>query len=386
MKRAYQAMWRSSDSCRDILRPGENKTMPDVWNYKNLTHEAKPAVYPAGPPWGYSWGGAEHVVYRGRNGNVIELWFNRAGAWHSNDLTVATTGNGAAVRADIDPTGYAINGMQCVVFSSDDHIWRFSFDGSSWQKSDLTALSGAPVAGGDNRVVGYSWGNAEHVVYRDGQGIIIELRSDAPGVWTYNPIGAGISAPSAGSDPSVYVWGDAKHIVYVGGPTGNITELWKAGTGAWNVNDLTIASGGPISGVNLNGENYNPSGYSSGDAEHVVYVGADGNVHQLSFTGKGAWTWTNLSAASKDPNKPDGQPFGYFEGGAQHAVYLGIDNHIHEIWLDAKGSWNTNDLTVAAGFPTAPASDPMGYAWGGAEHVVYLGVEPGNDIHELWFT
>ena len=77
----------------------------------------------AGNPAGYMFDaqGTQHVVYRGSGSHVHELWWNSSG-WHQNDLTNAA---GGAPAAASDPAGYMFNAQntQHVVYrGSDNHI------------------------------------------------------------------------------------------------------------------------------------------------------------------------------------------------------------------------------------------------------------------------
>ena len=64
--------------------------------------------------------GTQHVVYRGTDGHIHELWWDNAG-WHHNDLTAAA-GAPASVS---DPAGYMFDaqGTQHVIYrGADSHI------------------------------------------------------------------------------------------------------------------------------------------------------------------------------------------------------------------------------------------------------------------------
>jgi hypothetical protein len=200
------------------------KPLTASWSANDLTSAAgAPAT--AGDPFGYTWSvdSTEHVVYRGADSHVHELWFN--GAWHHNDLTIAA---GGAPNAAGDPAGYTWDhdSTQHNVYRGlDGHIHELWFNGS-WHHNDLTvAAAGAPLAGSDP--IGYTWDvdTTEHVVYRGGDG--------------------------------------------------DIHELWF--NGAWHHNDLTIAAGHPGTAVGK------PSGYtwSVDRTEHVVYRRADNHVIEL---------------------------------------------------------------------------------------------------------
>jgi Astacin (Peptidase family M12A) len=93
--------------------------------------------------------------------------------WHHNDLTTAAGAPGAAG----DPAGYTwdVDSTQHVVFRGGDaHIHELWFNGA-WNRNDLAVAAGAPGAAGDPD--GYTWNvdSTQHVVYRGGDGHIHEL-------------------------------------------------------------------------------------------------------------------------------------------------------------------------------------------------------------------
>ncbi len=96
------------------------------WHHNNLTWAAS-APGAVGDPAGYTWDvdNTQHVVYRGWDSHIHELWFN--GAWHHNDLTWAAGAPGAVG----DPAGYTwdVDRTQHVVYrGGDSHIHELWFN------------------------------------------------------------------------------------------------------------------------------------------------------------------------------------------------------------------------------------------------------------------
>jgi carbohydrate-selective porin OprB len=90
-----------------------------------------------GNPVGYVLGdNTQHVVYRGRDNHIHELWWD--GAWHHNDLTNAA----GAPAASSSPEGYILgDGTQHVVYrGGDDHIHELWWDGT-WHHNDLSVAA-----------------------------------------------------------------------------------------------------------------------------------------------------------------------------------------------------------------------------------------------------
>ena len=148
------------------------------WRHNDLTN-ATGALSAAGDPAGYTWDvdKTQHVVYRGSDGHIRELWFSSsAWAWNQNDLTIAT----GALRSAGDPAGYTwdVDNTQHVIYRGDDghiHELWFSSTAWNWNHNDLTNATGAPAATGDP--AGYTWAvdKTHHVVYRGTDGNIHDI-------------------------------------------------------------------------------------------------------------------------------------------------------------------------------------------------------------------
>ena len=127
----YQTLTGKPTALQDLLAATKGLTITSdnpftpvpagKWNINDLT-AATSAVATAGDPAGYMFNaqGTQHVVYRGTDGHIHELWWDSNG-WHTNDLTAATS----AVAAAGDPAGYMFNaqGTQHVVYrGTDSHV------------------------------------------------------------------------------------------------------------------------------------------------------------------------------------------------------------------------------------------------------------------------
>ena len=201
-----------------------------MWHHNDLTNAAY-APGAASNPEGYTWNvdGAQHVVYRGTNGHINELWYN--GAWHHSDLTNTAHAPGATG----DPDGYTYtrdgDGTQHVIYrGADGHINELWYNGA-WHHSDLTNVAHAPGAASNPE--GYTWNvdGAQHVVYRGTDGHINELWYD--GAWHHSDLTNVAHAPGATGDPDGYTYtrnGDGtQHVVYRG-TDAHIHELWYSPT------------------------------------------------------------------------------------------------------------------------------------------------------------
>lgn len=124
-------------------------------------------------------------------------------------------------------------------------------------------------------------------------------------------------------------------------------------------------------------------------APAVVYVTADGHIHEIVL--KGSWQHKDLTAAAVAPDTHsfDAAVMGFRRSdGVSMVVYRGTDNHVHAIYLELLyqgGSWQETwrwaDLSAITGSPDA-ASDPFGYVRSdGISAVIYTGAD--GHIHEL---
>ena len=346
-----------------------------AWHHNDLTTASAGAPIAAGNPAGYTWSvdKTQHVVYRGTDNHIHELWFNTQ--WHQNDLTNASGGPPPAAS---DPTGYTwdVDSTQHVIYrGTDGHIHELWFKGG-WHHNDLTTASGgAPLPVGNPAAYTWSVDKTQHVIYRGTDNHIHELWFS--GQWHHNDLtNATGGPPPAASDPVGYTWDvdSTQHVIYRG-TDGHIHELWFKG--GWHHNDLTTASGAPLAVGN-------PAGYtwSVDKTQHVVYRGADNHIHELWFGGQ--WHHNDLTVASLDAPPAAGDPAGYTWSvdNTQHVVYRGPDGDVYELWYN--GQWHYNDLIDATGRPTLAANHPFGYTWNvdNTQHVVYRGTD--GHIHELW--
>jgi hypothetical protein len=257
------------------------------WQSGDLT-AGTGAIAAAGDPAGYVFDaqGSQHVVYRGADNHIHELWRKVTTGWHSGDLTAAT----GAIAAAGDPAGYVFDaqGSQHVVYrGTDNHIhelWRKVTTG--WQSGDLTAGSGAIAAAGDP--AGYVFDpdlplGSEHVVYRGTDNHIHELWWKYTTGWQSGDLTAGSGATAAAGDPAGYVFDaqHSEHVVYRG-TDNHIHELWWKVTTGWHSGDITAATGATAAAGDPAGYVFDAEFLRLG-SEHVVYRGTDNHIHELRW-------------------------------------------------------------------------------------------------------
>ena len=359
------------------------------WNVNDLT-AATNAPAAAGDPDGYEFTAngtsGMHVVYRGVDNDIHELYWQN-GAWGVNDLTAATNAPAAAG----DPNGFTFtangtSGMHVVYRGADDDIHELYWQNGAWGVNDLTAATDAPAAAGDPNGFAFTANGTSgmHVVYRGDDNDIHELYWQN-GAWGVNDLTATTGAPAAAGDPNGFAFTangtSGMHVVYRGADN-DIHELyWQ--NGAWSVNDLTATTGAPAAAGDPNGFAFTANGTSG---MHVVYRGADNDIHELYWQ-NGAWGVNDLTAATGAPaaaGDPNGYAFTANGTSGMHVVYRGADNDIHELYWQ-NGAWGVNDLTAGTNAPAAEG-DPNGYVFDAQEqmHVVYPSAD--GHIDEFWWA
>jgi hypothetical protein len=324
---------------------------------------------------GYVWpsDGSQHILYIDVSGHVQELWSlkNSPHNWTRNDLMNATSAP-RAPEVDTRPHGYVWEGdsdgssQHAVYVSEDLHVRELWNRPGGWHPSDLTGVAGAPLARAGTTPFGYVWER----------------------------------------DPN----SSSQHVVYVDGG-GRVQDLWfRNNARSWHCNDLITATSDPWRASYTPLVNSRSVGCyvwdsdPSGSSQHVVYVGADSDVHELWFNaGQRAWHHNNLSSAASAPDALAGAtPYGYAwesdpGGSSQHVLYQGVDAHVHELWFSANDRrWHHNDLTKATGAPPTSGT-AFGYACdndpqGVGQHVAYHashGVTSDSTIvhtHHMYFN
>jgi Peptidase A4 family len=330
----------------------------------------------------------EHVNMIGADGHVYELYFAGSG-WIFNDLTALTGAPLAGAASSLDGYATTFNRQQHINYiGADNHVHELWYD-SAWHHNDLTAAAGAPNAAPGTALSGYesAFNNQQHVNYIGIDNHIHELWYDS--AWHHNDLTGVAHAPNAATvaalDGYVTTFNNQQHVNYLAG-NNHVMELWFDST--WHVNDLTAAAGAanfPAAG----GASIDGYQTSFNNQQHVNYIGLDGHVHELWFDS--AWHHNDLTAAAGAPPALAGSAIdGYATGfnRQQHVNYTAVDNHVHELWFDS--AWHHNDLTQQAALVAATPNTLAGSALAGystefnnQQHVIYIGTD--NDVHELFF-
>jgi len=269
---------------------------------------------------------------------------------------------------------------------------------ADWHFSPIGKDAKAPLAVGNP--FGFAWENdkSQHVVYRGKDNQIHELWFKhgyvMSGAWQHAPIGQQAGAPAAAGDPVAYCWEHDKsqHVIYRGADN-MIHELWfKHGTvmsGSWQHAAIGKDAGAPPAASD-------PIAYCwEGDgSQHVVYVGMDGQIHELWFKHgtvmSGSWQHAAIGKDAGAPAAAKAKPtaFAWEDDKSQHIIYSGTDNKLHELWFKhgyvVSGSWQHKNITDEAKAPKV-AGDICAFPWEGDEsqHVAFC--TDNGAVHELWY-
>jgi hypothetical protein len=198
------------------------------WNSYDLTNSAG-APPTVGDPFGYPFDNqqTQHVIYRGQGrngGDLHELWWSSASGWTHEPLSEQT----GAPPAASEPFGYVFvsQGTQHVLYrGSDQHVYELWWDTSGWHLEDLTGHTGAPLAAG--AVHAYPFDPAQnvpdptqHVIYIGGDDHLHELWWNSTG-WHHHDLStvggttAPFSYPSAAPTGFADTVDGTQHIYYV---------------------------------------------------------------------------------------------------------------------------------------------------------------------------
>lgn len=211
---------------------------------------------------------SRHVFYVGSDGDVHELRSDKRGeSWKHFNITQSIP---SAVKpaANANPAAYAFlgqNTLHVVYRGSDDRIHELWGNPGSWNYNPI----GANFTKAKGDPCGYVTESlsAQHVVYRGEQDQVVELWwSDS---WLENVLTSGISAaPSASSDVGAYSFENlgTHHVVYFN-QDGNPQELWWSSDG-WHHGTYALQNPFPDS----LGPLASPFFYEALERDHTFFV------------------------------------------------------------------------------------------------------------------
>jgi hypothetical protein len=125
------------------------------------------------------------------------------------------------------------------------------------------------------------------------------------------------------------------------------------------------------------------------NVQHIAYVGADQQIHELFFFvgGQGGWKHA-VPGASQENVAPGTSPTSWYttQEKVQHIAYVGTDRRIHQCYffVGGFGGWR-HEVTSANHERVAPRTSPTSWYTTpeNVQHIAYVGND--MDIHELFF-
>jgi hypothetical protein len=242
---------------------------------------------------------------------------------------------------------------QIVYIDHNNHVQEMHVaPGGQWKLTDLTELTGAPLAEGTH-IVGYDWPASEskQVVYIDSRGHVIELHVGIGGNWQFADITNLTGAPLAdrgnlGPSFAAFSWeaGNSKQIVYQD-TNEHIMEMHVTAGGQWRLADLTMIAQAPLANTIGGIVGYD---WPAGRSKQVVYVDANYRVQELYVQEGDYWHCADLTAATCAPRVQQGPIAGFAWSAAntKQVVYAGPRDSIQELYVTVGGQWQAADLTL----------------------------------------
>jgi hypothetical protein len=292
----------SDDGIHELYRGADGR-----WAHNDLTRTPN-VPKAAGEPAGYTEEGnkTQHVIFRTAEGDLCELSskYGEAAGWKARDLTKET--NAPKAAGSPDAFYWRFTKSQHVVYrGTDDGIHELFLDPSgNWKHTDLTAGGKAPKAAGDPKAYVEDRNITEHVCYRTAEGDIVQLyaKYKTTDGWHVRDVTREANAPKAAGDPSGYRLTESslrgvvtQHIVYRG-DDGGIHEMFLGGAeNRWSHNDLSKAA------ANTPRAESDPVGFvfEANRTQHVVFQVGDDKIYELYNVPDGAnrgWHGNELMA------------------------------------------------------------------------------------------
>ncbi len=345
------------------------------------------------------WGsdGSVHVNFFGTDGHVHELCIVPGSAgWVDHDLTALT--GAVAPIGDSPLAGYwgSDNSQHVNFIGTDGHVHELYLapGAAAWVDNDLTVLAGAALPNGDSALVGY-WGSdrSVHVNFVAGDEHVHELYIAPGSGWVDNDLTNLAGGVASGINRLDGYWGsnNSVHVNFIAaGVDHYVHELYIApGAAGWVDNNLTALAGAVAAAAETPLDGY----WGSDNSQHVNFIGADNNVHEL-YIAPGATGWmdndlTKLANAVAPKVVPVAPALDGYWGSdnSQHVNFIGIDGHVHELYIaPGAAGWVDNDLTKLANAVLPTTFSPLVGYWGSdnSQHVNFIGTD--DHVHELYIA
>ena len=288
------------------------------------------------------------VDYVGTDLHIHETYLS-GGTWQDSDLTILTGGPLAESDTPIADIVDPIQNATTVSYvATDSHLHQLSLSNGAWHDSDLTAATGAPQANGT--ALATVLDTIENFVRLHYVGVDLHVHElyDAGGAWHDFDLTAATGAPAAMQvTPVANVVDTVENMLrvdYVAGDS-HVHEFYIANN-SWHDHDLTLVAHGP--------DVFSPAGIADmvdtiENIMRVHYVGADMHLHELYDAG-GAWHDYDLTAVTGGPQTTFLTFIANVIDTTQNVIrvdYVGGGSAVHEFFISG-GAWYDYNLTVGA--------------------------------------
>jgi hypothetical protein len=341
--------------------------------------------------------GQRYVFYVDPSSDVHELSATASGsAWSDSDLTTLTGAPVAASGSALSTVDDVLHYVHVFYLDASGRIWELYQTGtSSWSYRSPSSLTGAPAAVAGSALTSLvdssSGGNVIHVFYLGTNEDVYELYysgawySDAPAAL------AGAGAAAAGSAlTSLIDLSNGSNIIHVFfvGTNRDVYELYRTGT-SWHCDDVTSLAGAPLAAsIDSSVTSFIDNSGGTASIMHVFYMGPDEDVYEMYYTGH--WHSDDPTSLAGAPVADNYSPLTGFINTSgsgdtgMHLMYLSANNVYALHW---GSSWSYFDATVSGGAPLAASGKPLASlrdsVTGGVR--LYFIVTGSRHIYELYW-
>jgi RHS repeat-associated protein len=342
--------------------------------------------------------GNYHVVYFDANNHVNQL-AGGGSNWSNQDITAAAGAGAAASGSAL--AGYAGTYAPHIYYQgTNQHIYQFWLNGSTWVNNDLTAASGTSIVPpSGTKLTSFLDSLGEHSFYRGQDNHVYQLFWNGSTLANQDLMDMAaldlVDGPCAPENGICY-WGSQAHVVGFGA-NGAYNFLTVSGNVACNVATFGDPAPGVLkacylvnSGFPVAAAGSKLASVADSNGEHVYYLTSNGHSHHLWFDGENWHDQDQTSFAGTSVVAASGSALTSFtisSDGSEHVIYLGTNNHVYDMSYSSVTDWVNTDLTASSGATvTAVAGGALtsfGLSAGNPGHVQYL-TSNGHLYHLYW--
>jgi len=218
-----------------------------------------------------------HVFYRKADGRIQEIW------WLGENLVAGAdlTGDFPRAKGGLSAVVETSSGTNIVFYrGTDNQIHSLYWTSRPVGHDALSQAAGAPAAAGDPSGLYLARDNSTQVYYRSANGHVIELYWANGGAVGMRDLTALTGAPAAGGDPFVYYVEKSRktHLVYRS-TEGKVIGMWwgnRTPGQTYHV-DMTDEAVAPLAQSDVRA-------FAAGADNFAIYRAKDGYIHEIGST------------------------------------------------------------------------------------------------------